>query len=124
VIIGVCFMALALYVAIDAISALVRRETAAASPVGIVIAALSVVIMPVLAHRKRRVAMQLASGALEAETRQTAVCACLSAILLAGLGVNAWLGWWWADPVAGLVMVPLIAREGLEALRGETCCPH
>jgi len=123
-VIGACFMALAIYIAVDAIKALINREAPAASVVGIVIAALSLVVMPVLVHLKRRVATQLNSGALEAETRQTAVCAFLSAILLAGLGLNAWLGWWWADPVAGLAMVPLIAKEGIEALRGETCCQH
>jgi divalent metal cation (Fe/Co/Zn/Cd) transporter len=123
-VIGACFMALAIYIAVDAIKALINREAPAASVVGIVIAALSLVVMPVLVHLKRRVATQLNSGALEAETRQTAVCAFLSAILLAGLGLNAWLGWWWADPVAGLAMVPLIAKEGIEALRGETCCHH
>ena len=123
-VIGACFMALAIYIAVDAIKALINREAPAASVVGIVIAALSLVVMPVLVHLKRRVATQLNSGALEAETRQTAVCAFLSAILLAGLGLNAWLGWWWADPVAGLAMVPLIAKEGVEALRGETCCHH
>jgi divalent metal cation (Fe/Co/Zn/Cd) transporter len=120
--IGVCFMALAIYIAVDAIKALINREAPAASVVGIVIAALSLVVMPVLVHLKRRVATQLNSGALEAETRQTAVCAFLSAILLAGLGLNAWLGWWWADPLAGLAMVSLIAKVGIEALRGETCC--
>jgi len=123
-VIGACFMALAIYIAVDAIKALINREAPAASVVGIVIAALSLVVMPVLVHLKRRVAAQLNSGALEAETRQTAVCAFLSAILLAGLGLNAWLGWWWADPLAGLAMVPLIAKEGIEALRGETCCHH
>jgi len=123
-IIGLCFVALAIYVAVDAIKALINREAPAASAVGIVIAALSLIVMPVLVHLKRRVARQLNSGALEAETRQTAVCAFLSAILLAGLGLNAWLGWWWADPLAGLAMVPLIAKEGIEALRGETCCEH
>jgi len=122
--IGICFTALAVYVAVDAIKALVNREAPAASAVGIAIAALSLVVMPVLVHFKRRVAAQLNSGALEAETRQTALCAFLSAILLAGLGLNAWLGWWWADPVAGLAMVPLIAKEGIEAFRGETCCQH
>jgi divalent metal cation (Fe/Co/Zn/Cd) transporter len=122
--IGICFTALAIYVAVDAIKALINRETPAASAVGIAIAALSLVVMPVLAHFKRRIATQLNSGALEAETRQTAICAFLSAILLAGLGLNAWLGWWWADPLAGLAMVPLIAKEGIEALRGETCCRH
>src|SRR2546427_408348 len=64
----------------------------------------------------------LGGGALEAEARQTRVCAYLSAILLVGLGLNAWLGYWWADPVAGVAMVPLIAWEGLEAVRGRTCC--
>jgi divalent metal cation (Fe/Co/Zn/Cd) transporter len=123
-IIGLCFVALAVYVAVDAIKALINREAPAASAVGIVVAALSLIVMPVLVHLKRRVATQLNSGALEAETRQTAVCAFLSAILLAGLGLNAWLGWWWADPLAGLAMVPLIAKEGIEALRGETCCQH
>ena len=78
--------------------------------------------MPVLVHFKRRIASSLQSGALEAEARQTRVCAYLSAILLAGLALNSWLGWWWADPVAGLLMVPLIAWEGLEAVRGRTCC--
>lgn len=123
-VIGICFTALAIYVAVDAIKALINREAPAASAVGIAIAALSLVVMPVLVHFKRRVATQLNSGALEAETRQTAICAFLSAILLAGLALNAWLGWWWADPVAGLAMVPLIAKEGIEALRGETCCQH
>src|SRR5882762_9245005 len=64
----------------------------------------------------------LERGAPEAEARQTRICAYLSAILLAGLGLNAWLGWWWADPAAGLLMVPLIAWEGWEAVRGRTCC--
>jgi divalent metal cation (Fe/Co/Zn/Cd) transporter len=122
--IGIGFTVLAIYVAVDAIKALINREAPAASAVGIVVAALSLVVMPVLVHFKRRVAARLNSGALEAETRQTAVCAFLSAILLAGLGLNAWLGWWWADPLAGLAMVPLIAKEGIEALRGETCCQH
>jgi divalent metal cation (Fe/Co/Zn/Cd) transporter len=123
-IIGLCFVALAIYVAVDAIKALINREAPAASAVGIAVAALSLIVMPVLAHLKRRVATQLDSGALEAETRQTAVCAVLSAILLAGLGLNASFGWWWADPLAGLAMVPLIAKEGIEALRGKTCCHH
>ena len=121
-VIGLCFVALSIYVAVDAIKALINREAPAASAVGITIAALSLIVMPVLAHLKRRVATQLNSGALEAETRQTALCAFLSAILLVGLGLNAWLGWWWADPLAGLAMVPLIAKEGIEALRAETCC--
>jgi len=71
---------------------------------------------------KRQVASRLGSGALEAETRQTEICAYLSAILLVGLALNASVGWWWADPLAAVGMVPLIAREGWQAVRGRTCC--
>lgn len=120
-VIGVCFLALAAYVLYDALKSLIRREAPDESPVGIVLAALSLIVMPMLVRVKRRVARQLMSGALEAESRQTMICAYLSAILLAGLGLNASLGWWWADPIAGLLMIPLIVREGLEAVRGETC---
>ena len=121
-IIGACFLLLAAYIAYDAAHALLARQAPDHTTVGIVLAALSLVVMPTLVHFKRRVATQLHSGALEAEARQTRVCACLSAILLVGLVLNAWRGWWWADPVAGLIMVPLIAWEGLEAIRGRTCC--
>ena len=120
--IGVCFLLLAAYVFWDAIAALRSGVPPERSITGIVLAALSLVVMPLLARAKRGVAAQLASGALEAETRQTEICAYLSAILLGGLGLNAALGWWWADPAAGLVMVPLIAREGVEAVRARTCC--
>jgi divalent metal cation (Fe/Co/Zn/Cd) transporter len=119
---GAGFLLLAAYVGAEAVGSLMGRRAPEESPVGIGLAALSLVVMPLLARAKRRVAARLGSGALEAETRQTELCAYLSAILLAGLGLNAWLGWWWADPVAGLVMVPLIAREGWEAWRGRTCC--
>ena len=78
--------------------------------------------MPLLARAKRRVAAGLVSGALAAEATQTQLCTYLSAILLAGLALNATLGWWWADPVAALAMVPIIAREGVEALRGRDTC--
>ena len=121
-IIGICFLLLAAYVLYEAITTLVVRKTPEHSTVGIVLAALSLIVMPLLVYYKRRVASQLGSGALEAEARQTRVCAYLSAILLVGLGLNAWLGYWWADPVAGVAMVPLIAWEGLEAVRGRTCC--
>ncbi len=121
-IIGGCFLLLAAYVAYGAIRALLERRVPEPSTIGIVIAALSLIVMPLLVHFKRRIASRLGSGALEAEARQTRICAYLSAILLAGLGLNAWLGWWWADPAAGLLMVPLIAWEGSEAVRGRTCC--
>jgi divalent metal cation (Fe/Co/Zn/Cd) transporter len=123
-IIGACFVLLAVYVTYDAAEALRGRHAPEASTIGIVLAALSMLVMPVLVYFKRQVASHLGSGALEAEARQTRVCAYLSAILLAGLGLNAWLGWWWADPVAGLLMVPLIGWEGLEAVRGRTCCAN
>ena len=121
-IIGACFVLLAVYVAIDAVQSLMRRQAPDVSVVGLVLAALSLAVMPTLARFKRRVARSLESGALAAESRQTELCAWLSAILLAGLGLNATLGWWWADPVAALVMAPLIAREGVHALRGDVCC--
>lgn len=120
--IGACFLVLAVYILYEAAEILIERRAPEHSTVGIVLAALSLAVMPLLARAKRRVAARLDSGALEAETRQTEICAWLSAILLAGLGLNAALGWWWADPVAGLLMVPLIAKEGWEAIRGRTCC--
>ena len=121
-IIGACFLLLAAYVLSEAVEALWARHVPERSIVGIVLAALSLGAMPALAHFKRRIARRLDSGALEAETRQTEICAWLSAILLVGLGLNAWAGWWWADPVAALGMVPLIAWEGWQALSGRTCC--
>jgi len=78
--------------------------------------------MPLLARAKRRVAAQLSSSALTAEARQTQICMYLSVILLGGLILNSLLGWWWADPVAALAMVPLIGYEGFEAVRGRTVC--
>ena len=121
-IIGLCFLLLAAYVLGDAAIVLVERRAPDHSRVGIVLAALSMIVMPLLVRSKRRIATRLGSGALEAEARQTQVCAYLSAVLLAGLGLNDGLGWWWSDPVAGLVMVPLIANEGWQALKGRTCC--
>ena len=125
-IVGWCFLLLALYVAGDSIRSLALRERPSKSTVGIVLTALSVVIMPLLARAKRRVATGVGSRALVAEARQTSLCAYLSAIVLGGLALNAGFGWWWADPVAALCMVPIIANEGVEGLRGEKsadeCC--
>ena len=84
-------------------------------------AAACVIVMPALARAKRRVAAQLGSDALHADSHQSDICAYLSVILLAGLGLNATLGWWWADPVAALGMLPIIVREGVAGLRGQTC---
>ena len=120
--IGVSFVALAVYIGVDAFEALRGRAPPERSWVGIVLAGASLVIMPYLARAKRSVAVQLRSGALAAEAQQTMVCTYLSAILLGGLLLNALAGWWWADPVAALVMVPLIAWEGIEGLRGRSTC--
>jgi divalent metal cation (Fe/Co/Zn/Cd) transporter len=121
--VGASFLALAAYVAFEAAKALIFREAPDASYVGIALAALSLIVMPVLARAKRHVGRNLNSRAMEADSRQTDICAYLSAILLGGLALNALLGWWWADPVAAVAMVPIIAKEGIEALRGEdTCC--
>src|SRR5688500_6079572 len=119
--VGISFLLLAGYVAWDAIKSLIQREPPEASYIGIAIAALSLVVMPFLARAKRKVAIQLNSRALQADSRQTDICAYLSAILLGGLLLNAAFGFWWADPVAALVMTPIIAKEGVEALRGEQC---
>ena len=119
--VGVSFLLLAVYVAVDASRALWLREPPESSPVGIAVTALSLTVMPVLARAKRRVAVAMSSSALAADSRQTDLCAYLSAILLVGLVLNAFLGWWWADPVAGLAMVPIIVREGIQALRGRKC---
>jgi len=120
-IVGITFIALAGYVAIDAVISLWNREHPDSSYIGIGLATLSLVIMPLLARAKRRVASQIQSRALQADSRQTDICAYLSAILLGGLLLNALFGMWWADPVAALVMVPIIAKEGIEALKGEAC---
>jgi divalent metal cation (Fe/Co/Zn/Cd) transporter len=119
--VGGSFLLLAAYIGFDAVKSLIKRESPEASYIGIAVAALSLVVMPLLARAKRRVAVQINSRAMQADSRQTDLCAYLSAILLAGLALNALVGWWWADPVAGLIMVPIIAREGVKALRGETC---
>jgi divalent metal cation (Fe/Co/Zn/Cd) transporter len=89
--------------------------------IGIVLAAASLIIMPMLVRGKRRVARAIGSAAMEADANQTLICTYLSAILLAGLVLNAVAAWWWADPVAALAMVPMIAKEGLEGIRGERC---
>ena len=120
--VGISLLVLAAYVAGEAILSLVRHDAPERSLPGIALAIASLIAMPLLARAKRRVASALGSPALQADSRQTDICAYLSAVLLLGLLLNAAFGWWWADPVAGLVMVPLIAYEGSEALRGKTCC--
>jgi divalent metal cation (Fe/Co/Zn/Cd) transporter len=122
-VIGASFLALAVYVAYDATVTLWFGRKPETSVPGIALTALSVIVMPLLARQKRRVALRLNSGALTAEAMQTSLCAWLSVIVLSGLALNATLGWWWADPVAALAMVPIIAREGIEGVQGRSeCC--
>jgi divalent metal cation (Fe/Co/Zn/Cd) transporter len=121
-IVGACFLLLATYVTYESIKSLVRREAPYESIPGIVLAVVSLIVMPLLVRAKRRVARRINSGALMADSKQTELCTYLSAILLAGLLLNGLAGWWWADSVAALIMVPIIVKEGIEGLRGETCC--
>ncbi len=120
-VVGASFLVLAAYVAFDSVKTLWQREAPERSLPGIVLAALSLAVMPLLARAKHRVAASIGSRALRADSRQTDLCAYLSAILLGGLLLNALLGWWWADPLAGLAMTPIIGNEGREALRGDCC---
>jgi divalent metal cation (Fe/Co/Zn/Cd) transporter len=123
--IGVLFLLLAAYVTVESGLSLWNREEPRSSLAGILLAAASVIVMPLLARAKRGVAAKIASRALRAEAVQTELCAWLSAILLAGLVLNALFGWWWADPIAALAMVPIMVTEAREALRGEACsCAH
>jgi divalent metal cation (Fe/Co/Zn/Cd) transporter len=119
--VGSCFLLLAAYVAVESIRALWTRAQPERSLPGILIAITAVIVMPLLGRAKRRLAAQLNSGALHSDSRQADFCAYLSAILLAGLLLHAVVGWWWADPVAALVMVPIIAWEGVQGMRGESC---
>lgn len=116
---GALLLALALYIGIESGRRLVTAVRPGQSLVGIVLTGLSLVVMPLLARAKLRVAAGLDSWALRADAHETIVCAWLSLSTLLGLVLNAALGWWWADPFAALAMLPLIVREGLEAWRGE-----
>jgi divalent metal cation (Fe/Co/Zn/Cd) transporter len=121
-IVGVCFVLLAIYVAYDSVSTLLARRAPERSVPGMVLATASLIVMPLLTRAKRTVAAGIGSAAMSADAKQTEFCLYLSAILLGGLVLNAAFGWWWADPMAGLLMVPFIPKEGAEALQGKTCC--
>jgi divalent metal cation (Fe/Co/Zn/Cd) transporter len=124
--IALCFAALAVWVGYEAVGQLVTQAAPDASPVGMVIAALSLVLMPILARAKRRLGAPLGSQAVVSEARQTELCAWLSGVVLLGLAANAWLGWWWADPVAALGVALIAGVEGWRSWRAEsledTCC--
>ncbi len=119
--VGASFLALAAYVTFDAARSLYRQEAPDESLAGIVLGVASLIVMPWLARRKRRIAAAIGSGALEADARQTDFCFYLSFILVGGLALNALFGWWWADPAAALLMAPLIASEGVQAVHGRSC---
>ena len=120
--IGVSFFTLAAYVSVESIRNLVGGGEPAPSPVGIVLATLSLLVMPVLSWAQRRTGRALNSGSVVADSKQTLLCTYLSAALLVGLLLNALMGWSWADPVAGLVIAAVAVREGVEAWRGDACC--
>ena len=123
-VIGACFLGLAAYVTVDAGKSLWLQERPSGTIVGVVILVLSVFVMPLLARAKRDVADKMQSGALRAEAKQTSLCAYLSFIALAGVALNMAFGWWWADPVAALAMVPIIVIEGIAGVRAKAddCC--
>lgn len=119
--IAVSFFVLAAYVAFESVRSLLTGEAAEPSTVGIAVATLSLMVMPALSWAQRRTGRQLGSLTVVADSKQTLLCTYLSAVLLVGLLLNSLLGWWWADPLVGLVVAGLAVREGLEAWRGETC---
>ncbi|HEV7673950.1 MAG TPA: cation transporter [Candidatus Angelobacter sp.] len=121
-IVGSCFLGLSVYIAYASISGLLQKQAPDHSIAGIVVACAALVAMPLLSRAKKQIGKQLGSGAMVADAKQADFCVYLSAILLVGLILNATVGWWWADPVAALVMTPIIAKEGLDALQGKTCC--
>ena len=120
-IVALCFVGLAAYVTYESLSDLVQKHAPERSLPGVALACVSLVVMPLLSRAKRKTGYALGSAAMNADAKQTEFCAYLSAILLGGLLLNALLGLWWADPVAALVMAPIIANEGIQRLRGKTC---
>jgi divalent metal cation (Fe/Co/Zn/Cd) transporter len=120
-IVGLTFVLLALYVTLQAVWLLWAREQPQESRLGIALAVASLIVMPLVSLGKLRAAREIGSRALRAEAKETLACSYLSFTLLLGLGLNAALGWWWADPAAALLMVPWLVREGVEGLRGDGC---
>jgi divalent metal cation (Fe/Co/Zn/Cd) transporter len=122
-VIALSFFALAAFVTVDAIRALTGTGEARHSTVGIVLAAVSLAVMPLLSYAQRRTGRQLGSNSAVADSKQTLLCTYLSAVLLLGLLANTLLGWSWADPIAALVIAAVAVREGITAWQGEDCCP-
>jgi divalent metal cation (Fe/Co/Zn/Cd) transporter len=122
-IIAISFFALALYVTVESIRSLLRVEPAGHSTVGIVLAAVSLLAMPLLSYAQRHAGRELGSASAVADSKQTLLCTYLSGVLLVGLLLNSLLGWSWADPVVALVIAAVAVKEGREAWKGDTCCP-
>ena len=120
-IVGLCFIALGVYITYEAVSDLITKTAPEHSLPGVILACVSLIVMPLLSRAKRKVGRAMRSAAMHADAKQTEFCTYLSAILLGGLLLNAFWGWWWADPTAALIMSPIIAREGVEGLRGYAC---
>lgn len=120
-VIAIAFFALALYVTASSLLTLLARVDVHHSPVGIVLTALSVVVMPFLSFAERRTGRELGSATAVADSKQTLICTYLSAAVLVGLLLNTLFGWWWADPIAGLVIAAFAIREGIEAWKGDAC---
>ncbi len=121
-IIAFSFFGLAAFVTVDAVRSLAGVGEARHSTIGIVLAALSLAVMPVLSWMQRRAGRELGSLSAVADSKQTLLCTYLSAVLLVGLVLNTVFGWSWADPIAGLAIAAIAIREGLDAWRGDTCC--
>ena len=120
-VVGICFLFLATYIAYESAMVLWSRRAPEHSIPGIVLACVSLVVMPLLSRAKRKVGRALGSAAMHADAKQTEFCTYLSAILLAGLLLNALFGLWWADPAAALIIVPIISKEGIQGLQGKAC---
>ncbi|MEV0351533.1 cation transporter [Nonomuraea sp. NPDC050680] len=121
-VIAISFFALAAYVTVDAVRALLGAGEAEHSTPGLILAALSLVIMPFLSHAQRRAGRELGSASAVADSKQTLLCTYLSGVLLVGLALNSLFGWSWADPIAALVIAAVAVKEGRETWRGDACC--
>jgi divalent metal cation (Fe/Co/Zn/Cd) transporter len=120
-IVGACFLLLAVYITYESVADLLSKRAPEHSVPGMILACVSLVVMPLLSRAKRTVGRAMGSAAMHADAKQTEFCTYLSAILLGGLLLNALFGFWWADPVAGIIMTPIIAKEGVDGLQGKTC---
>jgi len=121
-VIALSFFGLAAYVTVDAVRTFAGGREAESTVVGVVLAAVSLVVMPVLSTAQRRAGRELGSASAVADSRQTLLCTYLSGVLLVGLLLNALFGWWWADPLVALAIAAVAVREGRTAWRGQHCC--